>query len=125
MTRFDPTPYAEGLKRRHQTEVEAIRALAELALAESRRLALAIAAKDPQVRRVVLFGSLAEGGPRRQGFDIDLALDGGDPQAALELVEGCAFDVDLVELGRLPVHLQQRIRDCGLVLFARPAAEPA
>jgi predicted nucleotidyltransferase len=124
VTRFDPTPYAEGLRQRHQAEVAAIRASAELAIAEARRLALAIGAKDPQVRRVVLFGSLAQGGPRRQGFDIDLALDGGDPQAALELVEGCAFDVDLVELGRLPVHLQQRIGECGLVLFSRAEAEP-
>ncbi|MEW6756310.1 MAG: nucleotidyltransferase domain-containing protein [Candidatus Latescibacterota bacterium] len=122
---FDPKPYAEGLKRARQARTERIRQQAEMALEEARRLAAAIGARDPGVRRVILFGSLAEGTPRRPHFDIDLALDGGDPQAALELTEAAAFAVDVVDLGRVPPYVRQRIEGRGTVLFSRAGGQEA
>ena len=46
------------------------------ALTEVDRLVARFRAIDPDLRRIVLFGSLAHGVPRKPDFDIDLSLEG-------------------------------------------------
>jgi hypothetical protein len=53
---------------------------------------------------------------RKKDFNIDLALNGGDVYKALDVTEGSPFDVDLVRLDRIPVHLRARIEARGIVL---------
>ena len=113
---FDPRPYAEGIRIRNEAEALAIRARVALAKDEAQRLAAAIREEDEAVRAVFLFGSLAGGEPTRLGFDIDLALDGGDLYRALDIVEGSDFHVDLVEIRLLPPDLASRIRESGVRL---------
>jgi predicted nucleotidyltransferase len=110
---FDPKPYAEGIMRLNAIEEERIREKAILAREEARRLASEIRERDGAVRSVFLFGSLAEGGPRRLDFDIDLALDGGDLYRALDITEESSFPVDLVDLRLVPPELAARIREFG------------
>jgi predicted nucleotidyltransferase len=113
---FDPQPYAEGIIRLNEAEAEEIRARASMAREEARALARAIRGGDGEVRSVYLFGSLAEGEPRHLGFDIDLAIDGGDLYRALDIVEGSSFHVDLVDLALVPADLATRIRERGVRL---------
>ena len=114
--KFDPRPYAEHYRAENEAELRAIRDRASAALAEARCLAERILREDSGVRAVILFGSLAEDGPRRKDFDIDLALDGGDLYKALDSVEDSAFDVDVVKLERLPPHVRARVDARGIVL---------
>jgi predicted nucleotidyltransferase len=114
--KFDPRPYAEHYRAENVAELSAIRERASAALVEARRLAERILREDSGVRAVILFGSLAEDGPRRKDFDIDLALEGGDLYKALDSVEDSAFDVDVVQLDRLPAHILARIDARGIVL---------
>lgn len=79
VTDFDPAPYAEGIRELNRREAERIEARLARARDEAERLAKKIAEADDRVTRVILFGSVATGRPSREDFDIDLALDGGDP----------------------------------------------
>ena len=114
--KFDPRPYAEHYRVDNEAELGAIRERASAALVEACRLAERILREDSSARAVILFGSLAEDGPRRKEFDIDLALDGGDLYKALDSVEDSAFDVDVVQLDRLPPHVRARVDARGIVL---------
>ena len=114
--KFDATPYAEGIKRLNALERESIRLRATEARQEAARLAAAFKAADPDIRAVILFGSLAEGEPTRLDFDIDLALDGGDSYRAMDLASDSPFEVDLVDLLRLPEGTRRRILERGISL---------
>jgi len=96
-----------------------IRERAALALAEARRIAERIQGADSDVRSVILFGSLAEDGPRRKDFDIDLAIVGGDVYKAMDAADDSPFKVDIVSLERLPPHVRDRIARRGVDLTAR------
>lgn len=106
---------------------------------DAREAAKAVAEADPRVRRVMLFGSVAEGAAR-PGSDIDLAvvvavgLD-GLPEAAEALyaaAEGAAArQVDLVVrtpaqwehlVANVSSSLDRRIAAEGLVLYDNPSA---
>jgi predicted nucleotidyltransferase len=113
---FDPRPFADHYRAENEAELRVMRERAAAALGEARNLAGRIRQADSCVRAVILFGSLAEGGPRRKEFDIDLALDGGDLYKALDVVEDSVFDVDVVRLDRLPDHIRARIKARGMVL---------
>lgn len=91
--KFDPQPYAEHYRAENEAELSAIRERVSAALAEARSLAERILREDAGVRAVILFGSLAEEGPRRKDFDIDV-----------------------VRLDRLPPHVRARINARGIVL---------
>ncbi|MGA2480298.1 MAG: nucleotidyltransferase domain-containing protein [Spirochaetia bacterium] len=113
---FDPRPYIDYYNAKNEKEWREIRARAEEAVKEARRLAREIKRADPAVREVILFGSLAEEGPRRLDFDIDLALKGGDDFKAMDAIEGSPFKVDLVDFDRLPEHIRARIEAKGIIL---------
>ena len=113
---FDPRPFAEHYRASNEAELRAIAERADAALEEARQLAQRIRQADPGVRAVILFGSLAEEGPRRLDFDIDLALDGGDVYKALDSTESSPFEVDVVQLDRLPEHVRARVRARGVIL---------
>ena len=71
------------------------------------------------MKRVVLFGSLAEGVPRRLDFDIDLAMDGGDIYMAMDVAAASAIRVDLLDMNRVSEHMRARIAAKGIVLYRR------
>lgn len=119
---FDPSPYIDYYRARNARERARTRKRAEAARAEAGRLAAAIASDDPSVRAVILFGSLAEGEPSHEGFDIDLAIVGGDVLRAMALTEESTFRVDLVDLDRVPDGVRSRILERGMVMSgARPS----
>ena len=117
MTDFDPTPYAEGIRELNRREAERIEARLARARDEAERLAKRIAEADDRVARVILFGSVATGRPSREDFDIDLAVDGGDPDLATDQIRKAEFEVDIVALGRLPEGMRRMVEDRGEILF--------
>jgi predicted nucleotidyltransferase len=90
---FDPEPYAAHYREANEAEAARISIRAEAARVEAARVARIISDSDAAVRRVILFGSLAKGMPRSEGFDIDLA-----------------------DLRLVPEHVRARILDEGIVL---------
>jgi predicted nucleotidyltransferase len=119
---FDPERYAAGLRRLNRREEEEIRARAAEARKVAEKLAERIGSTDPEVDGVYLFGSLLRSVPRSRAFDIDLAIDGGDIDTAVQLSEEPPFvdwSVDIVSLRRLPVHVAERILATGTVLYRR------
>lgn len=114
--RFDPKPFVEHYRAQNEAEFREIKKRAEAALIEARLLAERILHADPCVHAVILFGSLAEDGPRRKTFDIDLALDGGDLYKALDAVEDSDFKIDVVRLDRVSEHVRDRIKARGVFL---------
>ena len=72
------------------------------ALALARRLAA-----DPQVRRVLFFGSSATGRNFRLDSDIDLAVEGGDILSHRAATERSAFSVDVVDISAYPSLLER------------------
>lgn len=110
---FDPEPYARRILKENEVLRRRIRERREEAILEAERLAKAIVAADPEVRRVFLFGSLAEGMPKNLNFDIDLAIDGGDLYLAMGITDDSPFKVDIVELESLPEHVRKRVLEKG------------
>ena len=116
---FDPKPYAEGLRRLNEAEAKRVSRRLDAARDEAVRLAERIGEADPEIRRVYLFGSVAEGTPRSTDFDIDLAVEGGDVHTAMGATELSDFRVDVVDLDRISQHMRTRIVESGRVLFDR------
>ena len=119
---FDPAPYARGIRRRNSLEKERIDKRAQQARVEAGNLADQISKGDDAVQRIYLFGSLAENGPANEDFDIDLAIEGGDLYLALNITDESSFDLDIVDIDRLPEHVRKRVLSRGKVLFQRQSA---
>lgn len=112
MKKFDPAPYAAFHRLRNAKEEEKIRIRMGEAREEAHRMAV-LFAEEAGVKRVILFGSLAEGTVRNIDFDIDLAIVGGDEMRAQVIAERSSFCIDLTDYEDLPRHIQQRIDDYG------------
>ncbi|MFW5994530.1 MAG: nucleotidyltransferase family protein [Spirochaetia bacterium] len=116
---FNAERYASGLRRANEIERNTSTERARAARKAAVRLAERIAAADPHVSRIYLFGSLLNETPANPDFDIDLAIEGGDILAAIERCEEEDFKVDVLALERLPAHVQERIRHEGRLLVSR------
>ena len=114
---FDPKAAAARVRSRNRREEKEITNRAIKATEIARKLAMKIGAGDSGVKRVLLFGSLAEGMPRTLDFDIDLAIDGGDIYLAMDVTEGCEMKVDLVDINRVADHIRKRIETKAIELF--------
>ena len=121
--RFDPAPYARGIRWQNRLEKEQIEKRAQQARAEAINLADQISKGDDAILRIFLFGSLAENGPANKNFDIDLAIEGGDLYLAMNITEKSMFDVDIVDLDRLPEHVKKPVLSRGEVLYQRASDE--
>ncbi len=116
---FDPQPFANGLRRLNERERRRTATRADAARLEAQLLADRIAVAVPGVRRIYLFGSLLEDVPANLAFDIDLAVEGGDIYAAMEVCEASDWKVDLVDLERVTASVADRIRRTGRLLYGK------
>jgi uncharacterized protein len=116
VNQFDPEPYAEAWRRRNSEEQERIRRKAGEARLEAERLAKRMV-EECSADKVHLFGSLAsQDGPRREDFDIDLAITGGCWDCARDIADESGFVVDLCEYDKAPDHIRKRIDEQGRLL---------
>jgi uncharacterized protein len=109
------------LRRRFEAEEDARRERLD-ALRDAARRCARVLVERFGVRRVLLFGSVADGhaGPRS---DLDLAVEGLDPRHYFEALGQLAlvtpFDVDLVLLEEAPDSLRERIAAYGACLHGQ------
>ncbi len=103
---------AAVLRARHEEAVHRARADAE-AIAH-------LLVRDFGAKRVWLFGSLAALRTFRRNSDIDLAVEGLDPQelfrAIGRAIQMSDFSVDITPMEELPQESQDRIRTEGEIL---------
>lgn len=71
---FDPGPFRQGLAKRERKRLQACAARMGKAREFLPMIRLAFLEIDPELRIIVLFGSLARGIPRRVNFDIDIGV---------------------------------------------------
>ena len=106
---------AQQRKENEKAQGTAARRL-EAARLEARRLA-SLLAEMPDLHRVVLFGSTASGFNFGKRSDIDLAIEGGEILAAMDIVEASPFKVDVVSLLTIHPVMRARIEKEGIVLY--------
>ena len=99
-----------------ESEIRLKKRIAE-ALDEARRLTAVFQKIDPNLGRVILFGSLAEGTVSSENFDIDLAVESKEYLRLVSLGLDSDFKVDVVELAALPESYKERIMKKGVVLY--------
>ena len=109
---------AERSARENERERKELARRLEAAREEAARLA-GLMARDPELKRALLFGSTATGRGYRHDSDIDLAIEGGDLFACMAAAETSSFRVDVVELERLPPGIRVRVEEEGVVLYEK------
>ena len=72
---------------------------------------------DPALKRIILFGSLAENRVVREHFDIDLAFEGTKYIQCLCIAMQSTFKVDLVDLQTVRPGMLKEIEQSGKVVF--------
>lgn len=116
---FDPAPYREGLKRRRARYEQALEERIREAHAFLKELVEAFRTIDPDVQKIVLFGSLAWGKPKRLDFDIDVAVRS---ERYLKLVSWTldqTWKIDLVDLDQVSGSVLEGLEETGVVLYEK------
>ena len=110
---------ADNFKRENAREDERIEKRMWEANLEIRRLVDRFLEIDPDIEKIVLFGSLAEGKVLSLHFDIDLAVRS---EKYLQLVS-CGlksyFRVDVVDLATVQAHIRRSIENYGKILYEK------
>jgi predicted nucleotidyltransferase len=116
---MDLSSYVEFHRRRYEERRER-RAAAEREAREDLEAMQEVFRKTPRLRRVYLFGSLARD-RFREDSDIDLAVEGLDPESYAQLCRGLRAaarrEVDVVDLGQSDRGLERIIRSYGRVIY--------
>ncbi len=95
-----------------QERLAAARREAERLVEDFRRI-------DPEIDRVVLFGSLAEGTARSPGFDIDIAVRSARYLQLVSRALSSPFPVDVVDLDLAPAHVRDSILRYGRIMYEK------
>jgi predicted nucleotidyltransferase len=89
------------------------------ALEEAERIARALASDIMGLRKIILFGSILDEERFRIVSDIDMAIEGRDILAAMEIAETSAFKIDLVDIPRLKPGFRSMLIASGKVLYEK------
>ena len=118
---FDPRPYQKEWKRIEAAYKRVLRLRVQKARSFLPRLVSAFLELDPELEKVVLFGSLARGIPRQLEFDIDLGVRSKHYFRLLSWALDQPWKIDLVDLDDLqdsPIH---DIEAEAIVLYEKKA----
>lgn len=74
---------------------------------------------DPDIREIVLFGSLLEQEVRRENFDIDIAVSSDHYLTLVSWALNQEYSIDVVDIDSVPNHILEVIRQKGEVLYPR------
>ena len=108
----------ETARRENQKAQRRTREAVKRARAFLPELVKAFRTIDPDLRLIVLFGSLAEGTVRGEHFDLDIAVRS---ERYLQLVAWALdqdYKIDVIDLDAARSHIAERIRSRGEVLYA-------
>ncbi|HOV37549.1 MAG TPA: nucleotidyltransferase domain-containing protein [Spirochaetales bacterium] len=116
---FDPSPYRDGWKKRSrevQKRIEERFARVQEFLPELIRSFLAI---DPELQKIILFGSLARGMPKREDFDIDIGVRSDRYFALVGWALRQEWKIDVVDLDSISESFLEDIESKGVVLYEK------
>ena len=117
---------AEGLKqreRRRSAHLDHMRREWRAAgLAEAGRLTKCFVEADPDLRKVVLFGSLATGDLGNREPDVDLAVDSPQYLRLVSIALDSTFKVDVVDLPNASPVISRAVERDGRVMYERESA---
>ena len=117
---------AEGLKqreRRRSAHLDHMRREWRAAgLAEASRLTKCFVEADPDLRKVVLFGSLATGNLGSREPDIDLAVDSPQYLRLVSIALDSPFKVDVVDLPNASPMISRAVEQHGRIMYEREHA---
>lgn len=117
---------AEGLKqreRRRSAHLDHMRREWRAAgLAEADRLTKCFVEADPDLRKVVLFGSLATGDLGNREPDVDLAVDSPQYLRLVSIALDSPFKVDVVDLPNASPVISRAVERDGRVMYERESA---
>jgi predicted nucleotidyltransferase len=74
---------------------------------------------DPEVEKIVLFGSLAKGKPKSLDFDIDVAVRSSRYLKLVSWTLDQPWKIDLVDLDEVSESLLAGLEDTGVVLYEK------
>jgi predicted nucleotidyltransferase len=110
---------ADRIRSRESKAESRRKARIDAALAEARRLTRRFREEDPELRRVILFGSLATGEVGDREPDIDLAVESSRYLRLVSIGLDSPFEVDVVDLGTARKAIVEAVHRDGKVLYAR------
>lgn len=112
---------AERVRLRDRERQEAVSSRVAMALAEVECLVAEFRALDPDLEKVVLFGSLARREVRSPEFDIDLAVACSKDKylAIVARALDSPFQVDVVDLATADDRIKASIARDGVVLHEK------
>ena len=113
---------AERMRRRERSGArreEVRQARRAAARAEARRLAQRFAEEDPDLRQVILFGSLATGEIGDREPDIDLAVESARYLSLVAIALDSPFKVDVIDLANARPAILQAVDRDGEVIHER------
>ena len=121
MVTQDPAELARAYKKKNEQgkirlEVRIAERI-EAACEEVERLVECFKAADPGLKRLILFGSLAENRVHSVNFDIDIAFEGTKYLECLSIAMQSYFKVDLIDLKTVRSGIRNEIEQYGEVLF--------
>ena len=91
-------------------------------LAEAERLTKCFLEADPDLHKVVLFGSLATGDLGNREPDIDLAVDSPQYLRLVSIALDSPFKVDVVDLPNASPVISRAVERDGRVMYERESA---
>jgi predicted nucleotidyltransferase len=107
----------QSQKRAGEEASQELKKRIQEAMVEVQRLIKEFRNRDPELKRIVLFGSLAGEEPRNPNFDIDLSFEGRELYACTAIALNSCFKVDLVDYRSLPDFMQVEIDTHGKILY--------
>jgi len=116
---FDPVPFREGLRKRNARYRQALEYRIQEARAFLPTLVNAFLSIDPDIEKIVLFGSLARGEPRTLEFDIDLAVRSKKYLKLVSWTLDQKWKIDLVDLDELSDTLLADVEKTGVILYEK------
>jgi predicted nucleotidyltransferase len=112
----DLSRIAARIRERNERERARIESKKADAMVEVERLRREFMRIDPTIRKIVLFGSLAEDRVTRIDFDIDLAVSSDRYLSLVSASLDSTFPVDCVDIDALPPGYRAGIERYGRVL---------
>jgi hypothetical protein len=116
---FDPTPFRNTLARKRTLHEVATKERAKLARDFLPRIRDAFLCIDPDIRSIILFGSLSRGVPRRENFDIDIGVRSDRYLRLLAWALKQEWKIDVVDLCSLDGTILVGIETEAEILYER------
>ena len=116
---MDAKKIAINIRAEWEAEYKLIAERTIRALSEVEKLQAQFLKIDPDLKRLVLFGSLAEGRVNTLHFDIDLAVDSALYMKLLSRSLDSQFTVDLIDLNNVRPYILAEIEKYGKILHEK------